>query len=104
MYRGDVAPYEVNKSLLAARANPHTGIRFVDWCPTGFKCGVAPNAPVNLPHSDMAPITRMLTAMFNNTVMGTVFGRCTHKYDLMFNKKAYIHWYVQEGLEEGEFN
>ena len=25
------------------------------------------------------------------------------KYDLMYAKRAFVHWYVGEGMEEGEF-
>jgi len=25
------------------------------------------------------------------------------KFDLMYAKRAFIHWYVGEGMEEGEF-
>ena len=29
--------------------------------------------------------------------------RLDHKFDLMYAKRAFVHWYVGEGMEEGEF-
>jgi len=26
------------------------------------------------------------------------------KFDVMFQKRAFVHWYVGEGMEEAEFN
>ena len=26
-----------------------------------------------------------------------------YKFDVMFQKRAFVHWYVSEGMEEGEF-
>ena len=27
-----------------------------------------------------------------------------HKFDLMYAKRAFVHWFVGEGMEEGEFS
>eukprot|EP00435_Cladocopium_sp_Y103_P025777 s351_g6.t1 len=33
-----------------------------------------------------------------------VFSRIDHKFDLMYSKRAFVHHYVGEGMEEGEFS
>ncbi|CAN6441282.1 unnamed protein product [Victoria cruziana] len=39
----------------------------------------------------------------NNTDITEVFSHINHKFDLMYSKKAFIHWYIGDGMEEGEF-
>merc|ERR1711977_814837 len=40
----------------------------------------------------------------NSTAIAEVMSRIDHKFDLMYSKRAFVHWYVGEGMEEGEFS
>ncbi|KAL9411108.1 hypothetical protein AB3S75_044819 [Citrus x aurantiifolia] len=40
----------------------------------------------------------------NSTSVAEVFSRIDHKFYLMYAKRAFVHWYVSEGMEEGEFS
>ena len=39
----------------------------------------------------------------NSTSIVSVWQRLNEKFDMMFAKRAFVHWYVGEGMEEGEF-
>jgi hypothetical protein len=39
----------------------------------------------------------------NSTAIAELFSRIDNKFDLMYSKRAFVHWYVGEGMEEGEF-
>eukprot|EP01111_Echinosteliopsis_oligospora_P012981 TRINITY_DN4542_c0_g1_i3.p1 TRINITY_DN4542_c0_g1~~TRINITY_DN4542_c0_g1_i3.p1 ORF type:complete len:453 (-),score=88.24 TRINITY_DN4542_c0_g1_i3:35-1393(-) len=101
MYRGDVVPKDVTSSLGVIRTK--RTIQFVDWCPTGFKVGINYQPPSAVPGGDLAKVQRAVTMLSNSTAIGEVFSRIDHKFDLMFAKRAFVHWYVGEGMEEGEF-
>eukprot|EP00656_Telonema_subtile_P048234 TRINITY_DN5688_c0_g1_i4.p1 TRINITY_DN5688_c0_g1~~TRINITY_DN5688_c0_g1_i4.p1 ORF type:complete len:418 (-),score=89.89 TRINITY_DN5688_c0_g1_i4:98-1351(-) len=101
MYRGDVVPKDVNAAVATIRTK--RTIQFVDWCPTGFKCGINYQPPFTVPGGDLAQVQRACCALSNNSAIAEVFDRLNHKFDLMFSRCAFVHWYVAEGMEEGEF-
>jgi len=102
MYRGDVVPKDVNAAV--ANIKTKRTIQFVDWCPTGFKCGINYQPPTQVPDGDLAAVTRACAMISNSTAIAEVFARIDHKFDLMYAKRAFVHWYVGEGMEEGEFS
>ena len=42
--------------------------------------------------------------MSNSTAIAELYSRIDHKFDLMYAKRAFVHWYVGAGMEEGEFS
>ena len=40
----------------------------------------------------------------NTTAIAEAWARLDHKFDLMYAKRAFVHWYVDDGMEEGEFS
>merc|ERR1711975_130459 len=77
-------------------------IQFVDWCPTGFKCGINYQPPTVVPGGDLARVMRAVCMVANTTAIAEALPRIDHKFDLMYAKRAFVHWYVGEGMEAGE--
>jgi len=102
MYRGDVVPREVTAAVSTIKGK--SSVQFVDWCPTGFKCGINYQPPTQVPGGDLAKVNRALCMISNTTAIAEVFSRIDHKFDLMYSKRAFVHWFVGEGMEEGEFS
>ena len=102
LYRGDVVSKEANAAITAVKTKGN--IQFVDWSPTGFKVGLNYQTPVVVPGGDIAKTTRALCMLSNTTGIVEAWSRLNHKFDLMYSKRAFVHWYVGEGMEEGEFN
>jgi len=102
MYRGDVVPKDVNASIATIKTK--RTIQFVDWCPTGFKTGINSCKPYTVPGGDLAEVNRAVCLVANTTAIVEALSRIDHKFDLMYAKRAFVHWYVGEGMEEGEFS
>lgn len=101
LFRGDVHPKDVNQAISTIK-NKRAG-QFVEWCPTGFKVGMNSRKPTVLDDDAMASVTRAVCLLSNTTAIAEAWRRLNQKFDLMFSKRAFVHWYVGEGMEEGEF-
>ena len=93
-YRGDVLPWE---TVSAVQRLKMSGIRFMDWVPTCFK--VCINSKT-VHKEDL----RSLCMMGNNTGVVDAFSSANHKFDLMYAKRAFVHWFVGNAMDEGEFS
>ncbi len=65
MYRGDIVPKDVGASIATIKTK--RTIQFVDWCPTGFKCGINYQNPGFVPGGDLAKSTRACCMVANTT-------------------------------------
>ena len=83
-YRGDVVPKDVNAAVATIKTK--RTIQFVDWCPTGFKCGINYQPPTVVPGGDLAKVMRACCMISNSTAIAEVFSRIDHKFDLMYSK------------------
>merc|ERR1712045_921536 len=102
-YRGKIKSKEANATVQWLKQN--NKISFVEWCPTGFKIGLNEVPAAEVKKDIMKVADRNVTMIGNNVAVSRVFTeRITKKYDMMYSQRAFVHWYVGEGMEEGEFS
>jgi len=102
-YRGAVKSQEANSTVQWVKQN--NKVSFVEWCPTGFKIGLNDTPAAQLPDDVMQEAPSNAVMIGNNIAVNRVFTeRLSKKYDMMYSQRAYVHWYVGEGMEEGEFS
>jgi len=90
LYRGDVVPKDVNAAIATIKTK--RSIQFVDWCPTGFKVGINYQPPTTVPGGDLAKVARAVCMLSNTTAIAEAWARLDHKFDLMYAKRAFVHW------------
>ncbi|CAB4312608.1 unnamed protein product [Prunus armeniaca] len=89
MAKGDVVPKDVNAAVATIKTK--RTVQFVDWCPTGFKCGINYQPPTVVPGATTQQWLRVSHALTTNLIS-------------CIRRGAFVHWYVGEGMEEGEFS
>jgi len=104
-YRGEIKSKEANATVQWLKQN--NKVSFVEWCPTGFKIGLnnVPAESIKAEREVMYKAAKNVAMIGNNVAVSRVFTeRITKKYDMMYGQRAFVHWYVGEGMEEGEFS
>jgi len=67
----------------------------VEWIPNNFKIGV-----VGTPRNDT---DLSATVVVNTTALKAIFQRLATQFGALFKRKAFLHWYKGEGMDEMEF-
>jgi tubulin beta len=93
-YRGENIPSQevdnIVKNTLEKMAED-----FVNWIPNNIKSSI-----INVPPED-TPLSGSFVA--NTTAIKGVFQRISSAFARMYKRKAFLHWYKGEGMDEMEF-
>jgi tubulin alpha len=76
-------------------------IQWVDSSRNGVCWGVDYHSPID--DRFMRKSEQSLCVLSSTTAIGNAWKRVGRKFDLMYARKAYVHWYVEEGMEETLF-
>jgi tubulin alpha len=101
MFFGNISSSSIGAAICTLKTK--RTIQFVDWCPSGFKCGCYLSPRTVVPGEDLAKVKQAVACICNNTAVSEVFSRLNAQFDSMHSKRAFLHWYLREGMEEGEF-
>ena len=93
LFRGRMSTKEVDEQMLNV-CNKNSSY-FVEWIPNNVKASVCDIPPKGL---KMA-----VTFLGNTTAIQEMFKRVSEQFTAMFRRKAFLHWYTGEGMDEMEF-
>ena len=93
VFRGRMSMKEVDEQMLNIQ-NKNSSY-FVEWIPSNVKTAVC----------DIPPRGLKMSATFigNSTAIQELFKRVSEQFTAMFRRKAFLHWYTGEGMDEMEF-
>ncbi|XP_032127983.1 tubulin beta-8 chain-like [Sapajus apella] len=93
VFRGRMSMREVDEQMLNIQ-NKNSSY-FAEWLPHNVKTAVCDIPPRGLKMS--------ATFISNNTAIQELFKRVSEQFTAMFRRKAFLHWYTGEGMDEMEF-
>jgi tubulin beta len=100
IYRGKkVGMRDVEEASYQLRAKNETG--FVEWIPNSVMTSVCDVPPVG---ADRGGAANAGTFVGNSTSIQTLFQRSHAQFAAMYRRKAFLHWYIGEGMDEMEFS
>merc|ERR1739848_504542 len=92
-YRGEVSTQETDENIEKVQAAKSED--FVEWIPNNVKSSVI----------DVGPVDATISATFvtNTTALKAMFQRLASQFSALYKRKAFLHWYKGEGVDEMEF-
>ncbi|KAI7739138.1 hypothetical protein M8C21_032720 [Ambrosia artemisiifolia] len=94
MFREKMSTKEVDEQMINNVQNKNS-CYFVEWIPKNVKSSICDIPPTGL---SMAS-----TFVGNSTSIQEMFRRVSEQFLVMFRRKAFLHWYTGEGIDEMEF-
>ena len=93
LFRGRMSTKEVDEQMLNVQSKNSS--YFVEWIPNNVKSSIC----------DIPPRGLKMAATFigNSTAIQEMFKRVSEQFTAMFRRKAFLHWYTGEGMDEMEF-
>jgi len=93
LFRGRMSSKEVDEQMLNV-VNKNSSY-FVEWIPNNIKASICDIPPKGL---------KMATTFIGNTTaVQETWKRLAEQFTVMFRRKAFLHWYTGEGMDEMEF-
>ncbi|KAF7131364.1 hypothetical protein CNMCM5793_004535 [Aspergillus hiratsukae] len=93
LFRGKVSMREVEDQMRNIQ-NKNSSY-FVEWIPNNVQTALCSVPPKGLKMAS--------TFVGNSTSIQELFGRVATQFTAMFRRKAFLHWYTGEGMDEMEF-
>ena len=93
IYRGRISTREVDDQILNVVSK--NSAYFVEWIPNNVLTAICDIPPKGLKTS--------ATFIGNSTSIQELFRRIGDQFSAMFKRKAFLHWYTGEGMDEEEF-
>jgi len=93
LFRGQMSTQEVDENMEKRQSSNSDD--FVEWIPNNLKTSV-----VNVPPKDAK---QSCTFVANTTALKGIFQRLATQFGAMYKRKAFLHWYKGEGMDEMEF-
>ncbi|KAL5729752.1 Tubulin beta-1 chain [Ranunculus cassubicifolius] len=93
MFRGKMSTKEVDEQMINVQ-NKNSSY-FVEWIPSNVKSSVCDIPPKGLSMGS--------TFIGNSTSIKEIFRIVSEQFTTIFRRKAFLHWYTGEGMDEMEF-
>ncbi|KAL4488401.1 hypothetical protein ABPG72_019251 [Tetrahymena utriculariae] len=101
MLRGDIVPREALESIQNLKNRKH--IKFVDWCSNSFLLGVNSFKPIPIVIEEKSFSSSIDGCILANSCgVQNIIEFIGSKFDLMYSKRAFVHWHYGEGQSEGD--
>ncbi|KAG9121219.1 hypothetical protein FRC07_002923 [Ceratobasidium sp. 392] len=99
-----VKPYNSVLTTHTTLKHPSFLLPFVAQYAAGFKLRICGKSPTYTPGDDLAKADRSLCMPSNTTAIASAWSHLEQRLDRLYSKRASVHRYVDEVMEEGEFS